>query len=112
MGFTRYFMTPDTEEAELMTLDEVRAGVAAIKAVAECRRDEFLIDQLTETSILVNVRSENPVESLAFRPTKIRDNEWLLFFNHCKTNEYPEDDGIREMLEALQAAVNNKIVLC
>ncbi len=92
-----------------MTFDEVKAGVQAIKVVADRHRGEFRIDRLTETSILINVRSSNPVESLCFEPTATGEGQFVQRTGFCKTNRYPEDEGIREMLEALQAAVNNKL---
>lgn len=104
MGFTRYFHT-----LRPMTLDEVKAGVRAIKAVAERRSSEFRIDRLTETSIWVNVRSSNPVESLCFEPTATGEGQFVQGADFCKTNRCSEDEGIREMLEALQTAVNNKL---
>ena len=108
MGYTRYFYT-DEDEPKQMTLDEVMAGVQAIRIVAERRKDEFRIDHLTDTKILINVRSDNPVESFAFMPTAIGKGLFVQEFGSCKTNQCPEDEGIKEMLDVLQAAVNNKL---
>ena len=108
MGLTRYFYT-DQENPRPMTFEEVKAGVQAVKAVAERRKDEFRVDHLTNTAIVINVRSDNAVESFCFEPTKIDGGLFVQEFNYCKTNEYPEDEGVREMIGALQSAVNNKL---
>lgn len=107
MGLSRYFYT-DEIDPKPMTSAEVKAGVQAIKAVAERRRDEFQIDSLTETSILVNVRSRNRVEGFCFDPI-VTEGGYVQKFNFCKTNRCPEDAGVAEMIEALQQAVNNKL---
>ena len=108
MGFTRFYYT-DTSKPQPMSAEEVRAGVRAIKEVVRRRSSEFRVDHETATSILVNVRSENPVESLSFDPAPTRNGLFVLKFGFCKTNGCSEDEGVREMLEALQRAVRGKL---
>jgi hypothetical protein len=114
MGFTRFFRT-DEENPQPMTLEEVKAGVQAIKAVAERLKNIFDVTTITDTSILVVPRRDN-IEWLVFEP---REDEKGLFVlspdstkTFCKTYERdPEDAGVEEMLYALQQAVNSKLYM-
>ena len=108
MGFTRTFYLKDLNYK--ITLNEVKAGVLAIATVANRLKDEFKITHIDETSIVVVVRSGNPVEGFLFKPVQIGDG-YILDVTRCKTNEEPEDEGIKEMLKELQKAVNDKLII-
>lgn len=109
MGFTRYFQT-DEERPVLMSLEEVKAGILAVRSVVERYKNMFAIQTQTETSIQVRALSENPVEWLCFEPTPVLGG-FIQKSESCKTYLCPKDRGIKEMLDALQKAVNNKLVL-
>ena len=116
MPYTRFFQT-DKENPRLMTESEVRAGVKAIKAVAELHSDLFEITSFTLTSIVVDTCSsdEGPAP-FRFCPTRVWEGCYALpLDNWC---EIGSEDGIDrydevvvEMIEALQAAVNNKLIV-
>ena len=108
VGFTRFFHT-DEDDPRVMTPEEVKAGVLAIKEVVDQHSDLFSIDHISDTEIVVNVRSDHPVETFAFDPEAV-EGGFVLEFACCKTNGEMEDAGIKKMIDALLDAVHHKLV--
>ena len=104
----------DPEDQKFMTRAEVVKGVNAIKEVAERYLSEFRIERMTETEIVVEGRLENLAQSFRFQPTEFTAGAFkgmffLREYNSCQTNYPHEDASVKEMLDALMAAVNNKL---
>ncbi len=113
----RYSFFTDPEEMKFMTLDEVKAGVRAIKAVADQHRDRFWIVCWNETAIVVDGRLEKLTENFCFQPTEITEGAYKGMFYLpeygccCKTNHPHEDAVVSDMITELDVAVNHKLCM-
>ncbi len=93
-----------------LTLKEVELGIERIRKVVKDRGGEFKITSLTDTSIMVQTRSDRRVETFKFCPVLVKTPDlYIVPFTSCKTNGNPEHEGICEMARALQQVLEEKL---
>ena len=114
MGHKHFFYT-EPKDSNLMTLDEVKAGVRAFMTVAVRHPDELRIDLSTETAIVIS--GPALTESFRFQPNTFTDGACTGMFileneyNCCETNRPHEDAVVEEMLPELREAVHDKLFI-